>query len=150
MGENWRWLLEDDEKRLVCMVGLARARQAGGCVLICPRSASRPALRSALAGIGSVYWSEVDRPTPAQLEQLSQGLLGWGRPLVLVEGPSAVELPDAEEGSNAVIEELVEGFSNDIDLLVLLTPGESDGNQPTRALTPEELEELGFRETEDG
>jgi hypothetical protein len=150
LGENRVWLLEDGARRMDCMIGLARARNACGRVLLCPRSESRAALRVALSGVGSVCWAEVDRPSPAQLGQMGRDLLGWGRPLVVVEGTDAIEQPDAEESLGAVIEELLGGFSNEIDLLVLLTPDEQAGDHPTRALTLEELQALGFQEANDG
>jgi hypothetical protein len=145
LGDHRLWLLEGHGQRIDCMIGLARARAAAGRVLICPRPESRPALRSALAGLGSVCWAEMDRPSASQLFGMSEGLRGWGRPLILVEGPGALEPSAPEEDPAAASEEVLSRDLDGMDLLVLLAPDELAGDHPTRSLSPEDLQSLGLQ-----
>ena len=139
------WVLPDSRQRLDCMVSLARSRHAAGRVLLCPQAESRGLLSESLAGLGGVLWAGLSRPSPAQLMQLAIELDDWGRGLVLVEGLQALEAADESEGAAAVIEELVENWSESTDLLVLLTRSEVPAGLAVRELSVDDLVELGVR-----
>ena len=85
------WGLQSDRQRLDVMVALARSRQGSGRILICPRPESRDALRAALQGLDMVLWSDLMRPSVAQICGFTAPLQDWGRGLIIVEGAGALE-----------------------------------------------------------
>jgi hypothetical protein len=89
-------------------------------------------------------------PATDQLIKLSDSLRGWGRGLVIVEGPDALQRFGEEEDPKAVLEDLAQSWPEDLDLLVLLIPGELPENPNLRMLSAEDLVDLGLDRTDPG
>ena len=91
-----------------------------------------------------MVWSQLECPSVAQIVMMVEELRGWGRPLILVEGPSALESPDDGEAAEVVLKELIEACDDQLDVLVLMTSEESTGELATRVLQSEDWESLAL------
>jgi hypothetical protein len=116
------WVVPEPEHQRALVEALARALARERSVVLVPAPASRAAFSERLSGERQVLWLDEDRPSCEALLAAVEGLEPHRRPVVLVEGPGALEEPESDEPTDAVVEELLE--ESDHHTIVVLT--ESD------------------------
>jgi hypothetical protein len=119
-GEAVCWQVPDEAARTRLLAAVARRAAAAGPVLIAPHPSARSALAAALAGLPPVLVPARDGASPGALAQAAWGLGGG---LLLVAGPAAVEAPEAGEGDDAPLDELIE--LSPISVVLVVLPGEA-------------------------
>ncbi len=130
-GGQQVWLVPGDDALPAVTVALARHLASGGPVLLSVSAARRPAIADALQGLPGVFTVADRVPSPDALLDAAELLAPVGRPTILVEGAEGLEPPERGEHADAVLLDLLEHAGDDTDVLVLLSPGNWPGVEPT-------------------
>jgi hypothetical protein len=141
-GHQQVWVLPDADDVRRAFLALAGELSKLGPVLLVPRQAHRDALAESLAQRPNAYWLDRDRPESGELLQAAEELGAAPGPVILVEGPGALERTLEYEEPGAVLAELLDAASDGRSLLVLCQAEELRPDRPRTELrlTDEGLE----------
>lgn len=126
------WRVPDPQARREVMIQVCRALLPTTAVVLAP--AGQGWWDEPLRGFSGLSRVLQDRPTPHDLLAACRDLSPVGRPLLLVEGPDALEAPTPDEEPEAPLVDLLEARRDGEPLLVVLCPGEVPAIGPDREL----------------
>lgn len=121
-GRGQIWQAPDEASVRRALIELSRAAAAGVPVLIAPRSASRQAIVEELETTPGTHWLPEDRPGSERLLDAAFAHHHGRPPLVVVEGPDALEAPAPGEAPDAVLAELLTLKPKELGVVILTTP----------------------------
>ncbi len=126
------WVVPDREHQRALVGALALALARDRSVVLAPSPASRQVLAELLSGERQVLWLAEQRPGCGELLDAIEALEPHRRPCLLVEGRGALEQPEPDEPSYAVVEELLE--ESEHPTIVILTESDRSPRPPALRL----------------
>lgn len=123
---TWQvWRVPDEGARREVVAGLLAWAVGHRPTLLAPTPSNRGFHQDRWGGRRGGIWLDEPRPSPAGLLDAAGFVRSLGAPIVILEGPGALEERGAEEREEDVLVELRDLRPGELTVVVLLLPGEA-------------------------